>query len=182
MKEKEGHTGEQVLAATVNTGLPDDPWVTRYRIEVNTWEWRKLRPHGPEGDLRIYDVDNDSWQEVAIVGEGGAEGYGPDSNEFRFRHFNIEDSDLLHHGDSILVRVSADNGFGWGPPSFLWELSGGTLQTREDAYLDRGSVELLPLRRPSLDFTTGIDPFWLLRIGDSPQHAPGTVRVEDHQN
>ena len=153
VREEEGHTGEQILSATVNTGLPNDPWVTRYRIEVNTWKWRKLRPHGPEGDLRIYDVDNDSWQEVAIVGEGGAEGYGPDSNEFRFRHFNIEDSDLLHHGDSILVRVSADNGFGWGPPSFLWELSGSALQTREDAYLDRGSVELLPLRRPSLDFT-----------------------------
>ena len=182
VKEKEGHTGEQVLAATVNTGLPDDPWVTRYRIEVNTWEWRKLRPHGPEGDLRIYDVDNDSWQEVAIVGEGGAEGYGPDSNEFRFRHFNIEDSDLLHHGDSILVRVSADNGFGWGPPSFLWELSGGTLQTREDAYLDRGSVELLPLRRPSLGFTTGIPGYYELEIArNMPPERYGlkTIRIEN---
>ena len=58
VREEEGHTGEQILSATVNTGLPNDPWVTRYRIEVNTWKWRKLRPHGSEGDLRIYDVHN----------------------------------------------------------------------------------------------------------------------------
>ena len=111
VRKREGHTGAELLAATVSTGLPDDRWVTRYRIEVNTWRWRKLRPHGPEGDLRIYDLSNASWETVAIVGEA-SEDYGPDPNEFRRGFFNIRDSDLLDHGDSILIRVSADNGMG----------------------------------------------------------------------
>ena len=181
VQEKEGHTGEQMLAATVNTALADDPWVTRYRIEVNTWKWRKLRPHGSEGDLRIYDVDNASWETVAIVGEGGSERYGPDSNEFRFRHFNIEDSALLDHGDSILIRVSADNGLGWGAPSFLWELSGSTVMNRGDAYLDRGSVELLPLRKPTLTAEyLGGDRYLLSLADNMPLERYGieTLRLE----
>ena len=188
VRETEGHTGEQMLAATVNTALADDPWVTRYRIEVNTWKWRKLRPHGSEGDLRIYDVDNASWETVAIVGEGAPKATVRTQMNSGFATFNIEDSDLLHHGDSILIRVSADNGLGWGAPSFLWELlwelSGSTVMNREDAYLDRGSVELLPVRnrKPTLiaeHFAR--DNFVMFLADNMPLERYGieTIRIEN---
>ena len=89
----------------------------------------------------------------------------------------------MDHNESIVIRVSADNGFGWGPPSFLWELSGGTLQTREDAYLDRGSVELLPLRRPTLGFTTGSIPgYYELEIARNmppERYGIASIKIEN---
>ena len=171
VREKEGHTAEEILTATTGSALPDDRWVTKYRIEVNTWRWRKLAPHGPEGDVRIYNGSNTSWTEVAIVEEG--------SEQFRVGYFNIEDSELLDHEDSILIRVSAYNGRGWGAPSFMWKLEGGAVKTNEEVYLDRGTVELLSPRKPNLA-TQPIDElfFKLLMASNMPLERFGLETIE----
>ena len=171
VEETEGHTAEEMLTATTGPALPNDPWVTRYRIEVNTWRWRKLAPHGPEGDVRIYNGSNTSWTEVAIVEEG--------SEQFRVGYFNIEDSELLDHEDSILLRVSAYNGIGWGAPSFMWKLEGGTVKTNEEVYLDRGTVELLPPRKPNLAIQPIDESFFkLLMASNMPLERFGLESIE----
>ena len=172
VRETEGHTAAEVLTATTKSALPDDPWVTKYRIEVNTWRWRKLAPHGPEGDLRIYNGSNTSWTEVAIVEEG--------SEQFRVGYFNIEDSELLDHEDSILIRVSAYNGRGWGAPSFMWKLEGGEVRTNEEVYLDRGTVELLSPRKPNLEAQPIEDEsfFRLLMASNMPLERFGLETIE----
>ena len=171
VRETEGHTAEEILAATTGPALPDDRWVTRYRIEVNTWRWRKLAPHGPEGDVRIYNGSNTSWTEVAIVEEG--------SEQFRVGYFNIEDSELLDHEDSILIRVSAHNGRGWGAPTFMWKLEGGAVKTNEEVFLDRGTVELLSPRKPNLA-TQPIDEsfFKLMMASNMPLERFGLETIE----
>ena len=171
VRETEGHSAEEILTATTGSALPDDRWVTRYRIEVNTWRWRKLAPHGPEGDLRIYDGNNRNWTEVDIVEEG--------SEQFRVGYFNIDDSELLDHEDSILIRVSAYNGRGWGAPTFMWKLEGGEVKTNEEVYLDRGTVELLSPRKPNLAIRPIDGTFFnLLMASNMPLERFGLETIE----